>query len=192
MPKSSREVLSVLDQSPSHMLHRALQLALDIYTEETGAGAVTQRQFAVLAAAATADGLTQSSLVKITGIDRSTLADMVSRMTEKSLLTRQRSATDARANSVALTDQGRAVLDSVRPKVAAADQRIIDKIPAAKRDGFLKLLHALVETAAPSDSPAPKAVKTKVKKLKPAKPGKEKGEKKKKKKLKKALVGAEN
>jgi DNA-binding MarR family transcriptional regulator len=189
MPKP---VLSVLDQSPSHMLHRALQLALDIYTEETGAGAVTQRQFAVLAAAATGDGLTQSSLVKMTGIDRSTLADMVSRMTEKSLLSRQRSATDARANTVALTAEGRAVLETVRPKVMAADLRILDKISPAKRDGFLKLLHALVEPSAASDTPSPTGTKAKPKKLKAAKPAKEKGEKKKKKKLKKALVGAAN
>ena len=32
-----------LQRSPSHLLHRALQLALDIYTEETGPDAVTQR-----------------------------------------------------------------------------------------------------------------------------------------------------
>lgn len=189
MPKS---VLSVLDQSPSHMLHRALQLALDIYAEETGAGAVTQRQFAVLAAAATGDGLTQSSLVKMTGIDRSTLADMVSRMTEKSLLSRQRSATDARANTVALTAQGRAVLEAARPKVMKADLRILDKISPAKRDGFLKLLHALVDTPAPSDASSASVAKAKPKKLKAAKPAKDKGEKKKKKKLKKALVGAAN
>ena len=189
MPKP---VLSVLDQSPSHMLHRALQLALDIYTEETGAGAVTQRQFAVLAAAATGDGLTQSSLVKMTGIDRSTLADMVSRMTDKSLLSRQRSTTDARANTVALTAEGQAVLEALRPKVMQADRRILDKISAGKREGFLKLLHALVETAAPSDTASPMAAKVKPKKLKVAKPAKDKGEKKKKKKLKKALVGAAN
>lgn len=188
----SKSVLSVLDQSPSHMLHRALQLALDIYTEETGAGAVTQRQFAVLAAAATGDGLTQSSLVKLTGIDRSTLADMVSRMTEKSLLSRQRSATDARANTVALTAEGRAVLEAVRPKVMAADLRILDKISPAKREGFLKLLHALVEASTSPDASLPTAAKAKPKKLKPAKPAKDKSEKKKKKKLKKALVDAAN
>lgn len=186
----SKSALSVLDQSPSHMLHRALQLALDIYAEEAGAGAVTQRQFAVLAAAATGDGLTQSSLVKMTGIDRSTLADMVSRMTEKSLLSRQRSTTDARANTVALTAQGRSALEALRPKVVKADLRILDKIPAGKRDGFLKLLHTLVETAGTLDPASPNAAKPK--KLKAAKLAKDKGEKKKKKKLKKALVGAAN
>jgi hypothetical protein len=74
----------------------------------------------------------------------------------------------------------------------AADLRILDKISPAKRDGFLKLLHALVEPSAASDTPSPTGTKAKPKKLKAAKPAKEKGEKKKKKKLKKALVGAAN
>ena len=46
-----------LDHSPSHLLHRALQLALDIYAEETGPDAVTQRQFAVLSTVAAHEGL---------------------------------------------------------------------------------------------------------------------------------------
>ncbi len=83
---------SALDRSPSHLLHRALQLALDIYAEETGPEAVTQRQYAVLSAVAAQEGLTQTDLVRATGIDRSTLADLVARMIGKGLLARQRSA----------------------------------------------------------------------------------------------------
>ncbi|HYF22654.1 MAG TPA: helix-turn-helix domain-containing protein, partial [Caulobacteraceae bacterium] len=64
-----------LDSSPSHLLHRVLQIALDVYAEETGPGAVTQRQFAVLTAVSRNEGLTQTDLVRATGIDRSTLAD---------------------------------------------------------------------------------------------------------------------
>lgn len=47
--KAARKV-GPLATSPSHLMHRALQLALDIYAEETGADGLTQRQFAVLEA----------------------------------------------------------------------------------------------------------------------------------------------
>jgi hypothetical protein len=80
-----------LERSPSHLLHRVLQLALDIYAEECGEAGVTQRQFAVLAAVAENEGVTQTGLVRATGIDRSTLADMVARMITKGHLERQRS-----------------------------------------------------------------------------------------------------
>jgi MarR family transcriptional regulator, temperature-dependent positive regulator of motility len=136
-----------LERSPSHLLHRALQLALDIYAEETGPDALTQRQYAVLAAVAAHEGLTQTDLVHATGIDRSTLADLVARMIGKQLLTRERSAADARANTVRLTDAGRVALDGAAPRVAAADDRILKLLPARKRDGFLSVLAELSRAA---------------------------------------------
>src|SRR3954466_4548375 len=113
-----------LDRSPSHLLHKALQRALDIYAEEFGPGAITQRQYAVLAAAAEREGATQADLVRITGIDRSTLADMAQRMIVKGLLERERSAVDARANAVRLTQAGQEALEVAQPKMAAADARL--------------------------------------------------------------------
>jgi len=164
-----------LEHSPSHLLHRALQLALDIYGEETGPDAVTQRQYAVLSAVAAHEGLTQTDLVRATGIDRSTLADLVARMIGKQLLGRERSTADARANTVRLTDAGRAALDSAAPRVASADERILKLLPSRKRDAFLSVLldlsraaEALIEEDA---EPAPKAKKAK-KKAKPEKAAK--------------------
>jgi DNA-binding MarR family transcriptional regulator len=144
-----------LDASPSHLLHRVLQLALDIYAEETGTGAITQRQFAVLTAVARNEGLTQTDLVKATGIDRSTLADMVARMIAKGLLERERSSLDARANTVRLTEQGRAELDASTPKVEAADRRILALLPQGKRDSFLTVLRAMTHKAEAAQAEAP-------------------------------------
>jgi DNA-binding MarR family transcriptional regulator len=138
--KSSQDETGPLDRSPSHLLHRVLQIALDLYAEETGPGALTQRQYAVLTATAQGEGLSQTDLVRATGIDRSTLADMVARMIGKGLLERERSNLDARANVVRLTDQGRAELDAARPKVESADRRILSLLPGGKRDSFLNVL----------------------------------------------------
>ena len=55
-----------LATSPSHLMHRALQLALDVYAEETGPDGLTQRQFAVLEAASMKAGLTQTEPVSYT------------------------------------------------------------------------------------------------------------------------------
>lgn len=135
-----------LDASASHLLHRVLQLALDIYAEETGPGAITQRQFAVLTAVAQNEGLTQTDLVRATGIDRSTLADMVARMISKGLLERERSSIDARANTVRLADHGRAELAAARPRVEGADRRILALLPRGKRDSFLNVLRAFARS----------------------------------------------
>ncbi len=145
MAKSVKIAVSSLERSPSHLLHRALQLALDVYAAETGPGAVTQRQYAVLAAVAEHEGLTQTDLVRATGIDRSTLADMIARMIAKAYLARERSATDGRANTVRLTDAGRAILDDAAPRVGAADARILAYLAANKRESFLGVLRDLAK-----------------------------------------------
>ena len=124
-------------------MHRAVQLALDIYGEELGPAGVTLRQYAVLCAVSADEGLSQTGLVHATGIDRSTLADMVARMIAKELLVRERSITDARANTVRLSDAGRQALEIARPHVAAADHRLLSFLGAKKRDPFVAALRRL-------------------------------------------------
>jgi DNA-binding MarR family transcriptional regulator len=189
MPKDksvTKAAAGGLDQSPSHLLHRALQVALNIYGDEFGAEAVTQRQYAVLSAVSAKEGATQTDLVQITGIDRSTLADMAARMIGKGLLERERSTVDARANAVRLTELGRATLETARPKVAAADTRLLKLLPGGgRRSAFVDLLRDLVRAGEMTEDGAKP---TKVKKSKPEKAAKAEGKKKRKKAREAALL----
>ena len=158
--------IATLDRSPSHLLHRALQRALDLYAEEFGEAAITQRQFAVLAAAEAHEGATQADLVRTTGIDRSTLADMARRMIDKGLLERERSTLDARANAVRLTAAGHAALAEAAPRMAAVDTRVLKLISGGgRRAAFVSLLQDLVKRDAEKKAAEKKAPK-------PAKPAK--------------------
>jgi MarR family transcriptional regulator, temperature-dependent positive regulator of motility len=170
MVKSGKQArrAGALADSPSHLMHRALQLALDVYAEELGTDGPTQRQFAVLEAVSQRAGLTQTDLVKATGIDRSTLADLVSRMTAKGLLDRERSSLDARAKAVRLSAAGEAALAAARPRVIAADKRIMGLLPKAKRDLFLDLLSELAAAADAAPEEARLAIKAEKKRLKDA------------------------
>ena len=152
-----------LDESPSHLLHRVLQIALDIYNAEAGEGALSQRQYAILKALEGTEGLSQTDLVKVTGIDRSTLADLVSRMLAKALVIRERSATDARANLVQIAEAGKAALTEMEPRVLAADEKILARLAPPKRDSFgnrrRNRSHAREEGAAEPKPRKEKAVK---------------------------------
>ncbi|HEY3798201.1 MAG TPA: MarR family winged helix-turn-helix transcriptional regulator [Caulobacteraceae bacterium] len=186
MAKKTRSADGGLSQSVTHLLHRVLQLALDYHAEASGPVGLTQRQFTVLAAAGAADGVSQSDLVRATGIDRSTLADLVARMIAKGLLERERSATDARANTVRLSDTGRAALaDGGRP-AARSDARLLDLLPPKKRDSFVKTLTTLAAAADATGAAKPaKAAKAKAPKTKAAKKPAKPPAKKKKSKAKK-------
>lgn len=136
----------VLDASASHLLHRAEQLASERFAE-LATDALTLRQFSVLAAIARDPGLSQSALVRITGIDRSTLADMMGRMESRGMVTRTTSAVDARALSIHLTQSGAAMLRGMDQHARAADAAILDLLPKTKRRTFLATLIKLSKLA---------------------------------------------
>lgn len=165
-----------LNEAPGHLLRRCQQYAFDLYSQEVGGGELTPRQFAVLITVEQNEGLSQTELVRKTGIDRSTLADMISRLLKRNLLARKRTESDARANSVSITVEGRRALQSVLPNVIKAEDRIMQTLPVALRANFIKALHVIAEAAdaqeeaaAPRRAPKKKAAKKKTAKKKAAK-----------------------
>ena len=136
-----------LDEAPSHLMRRCQQLYGDLYARETGQRDLTKQQFTVLAALEHNDGVSQTALVEMTGIDRSTLAEMVRRMLEKGLLSRERTEEDARANAVAITQSGRKALRSARNAADRAERALLDALPPAERTRFVKSLAAIASAA---------------------------------------------
>lgn len=173
-----------LSDSPGHLLHRAQQFAAERFAKNLSAGdRLTQRQFAVLAATAASEGLTQTKLVKKTGIDRSTLAELVARMAGRDLLRRETVAGDARANAVFLTEDGRAVYERALEGARSADAAILSSLPKNKRKSFLSTLRKIATTIEEDEAKA-KAERKK------AKEAEKKARKKAKKKAKKAKKAA--
>ena len=136
-----------LNRSAMHLLHRAGQCAADIFAAEAGLTGLTPRQFAILIVVAEEEGLTQTELVERTGVDRSTLADIVARLIARGLIQRRRTKEDARAYAIKLTPQGAKALREAQPGAAAADMRLLAALPPAKRQDFLEILNLLVTNA---------------------------------------------
>lgn len=133
-----------LADSPGHLLHRAQQLAADAFGAHFPRAELTIRQYAILSAVDAHPGLTQTKLVRITGVDRSTMADLIARLQERGLVARGRLEEDARAKSVTLTAAGKAALAACTPAARAADQAILDALPKSKRELFVSLLQRII------------------------------------------------
>jgi len=136
-----------LETSPGHLLRRAQQYANDLYTNEVESGSLTQRQFAVLFAVDQQEGVSQTALVRMTGIDRSTLADMIVRMQSRDLLARKRTDDDQRANSVRITAAGRKALRAAMPAVLRSETQILEALPARMRPDFVKALMLIAKAS---------------------------------------------
>ena len=134
-----------LEGSPAHLLHRAQQRASDMTQQALRAVKLTPRQFAVLLALREDEGVTQSELVRRTGIDRSTLADMLARLGKRGLTHSRRTEEDQRANAVTITAEGTRLLQTVAPKVREAEERMIASLPDAVRGPFVAALQVLAD-----------------------------------------------
>ncbi len=136
-----------LSESPSHMLRRAEQFAADMFARSELRDGITLRQSVLLAAIAESEGASQSDLVRTTGVDRSTLAEMMARMERRGLIARAAARDDGRAKSVRLTAQGRRRLESAMPAMRVVDRALLAAVPAPSRALFRALLVSLAEAA---------------------------------------------
>lgn len=131
--------------SALHLLHRAGQCADELFAVSIGDSDLTPRQYAVLRAVDGNDEPSQTTLVEMTGIDRSTLADIVRRLVEKGLLSRKRTRRDARMYAVRLTEKGQAALRRAEPVARSTDERLLSAIPQREREVFLDALNRIVQ-----------------------------------------------
>jgi DNA-binding MarR family transcriptional regulator len=136
-----------LSQSPSHLLRRCVQFANDLFSREPGVSELTKQQFTVLAAVEQNEGMSQTDLVSVTGIDRSTLAEMIRRMIDKGLLSRERTESDQRANAVRIAPGGKKALRSARTASDKVEKALLSGLNASDRTKFVRMLSILVAEA---------------------------------------------
>ncbi len=148
-----------LANSPGQLLHRAQQIAAENFSHANNGGALTQRQFVLLHAVKDGHGDSQIALAKATGIDRSTLAELIVRLSQKGFLRRQPAVHDRRVKCVTLTEAGMAQYVAALAAASTADIAILNALPKKQRDNFLKVLGKLIKASQPTDSKADKKKK---------------------------------
>lgn len=130
-----------------HQLHRAGQRASEAFAQQIEGSQITPRQYAVMAAIAETDLPSQTDLVTITGVDRSTLADIIRRLVRRGIVHRRRTKEDARAYQLKLTQKGEDELATVEAAARAADDALLSVLSTQERQTFLDGLSRIVGTA---------------------------------------------
>jgi len=134
------------DRAPLHLLHRASQCADELFQAAMEGLDITPRQFMVLATLKRRGGLSQTSLVERTGIDRSTMTDVVRRLLSKGYVQRRRKRQDARTYSVTLTTKGYAHLERIKPIANEVDKRLLACLSQHNAQLLMRSLKYLVQT----------------------------------------------
>jgi DNA-binding MarR family transcriptional regulator len=135
--------------APGHLLRRNHQRSVDIFTRLVGDD-VTRQQIGTLFALHRKPGASQRDLVDATGIDKSTLKEMLGRLVERGWVRRERDANDSRAWTMQLTPRGLDLLIERIDKVEAAQREILSPLTARDRVIFMRYLRKLAGLATQS------------------------------------------
>jgi len=105
---------------------------------------LTARQYVILVTAAQNDGARQQDIIDTTGIDRSTVSQIMQTMIRKGLLKRRRTKEDARAYAITLTEHGRDILKASEAIATGVDAALIAVLPATRAKTFIDNLRSII------------------------------------------------
>ncbi len=132
-----------LMKHPGHLLRRAVQVMNLLWNEEVS-HSITSPQFATLNALYTEPNLDQRTLGQRVSLDRSTMAEVVSRLNARGLIRSERDTRDGRRKTIALTAKGLRVVRELIPRTHAMTRRLVGPLDQGQRQELLCLLTKVV------------------------------------------------
>lgn len=81
------------------------------------------------------------------GLDRSTIAEVISRLTRRGLLRKTRDPRDGRRSRLAVTDEGRAVHRELTVRTGRMNEVFLAPLAPAEQTVFLDLLRRVADAA---------------------------------------------
>jgi len=132
-----------LMRHPGHLLRRAVQVMNLLWDEEVS-HTITSPQFAALNALYTEPDLDQRTLGQRISLDRSTMAEVVSRLCDRGLIRTERDRRDGRRKTIALTPRGLHAVQHLIPRTHAMTDRLVGSLASREREELLRLLTEVV------------------------------------------------
>ncbi|MDH6239919.1 MarR family winged helix-turn-helix transcriptional regulator [Aurantimicrobium minutum] len=126
------------------LLRRAQQKHVATW-QETISGDTTSVQYNILAVLNRRPGSAQKELCEELDIDRSTIADVCTRMEKNGLVTRVPAEDDRRRNVLELTELGQRELARLRPLVEEVQRGLTSPLSAEEHQELRRLLAKLVD-----------------------------------------------
>jgi len=130
---------------PGYLIRRLNQIHYSLFYEECAGFDITPVQYGILTTLSLNPGADQNSIAQDVGIDRTNVADVLSRLARRGLVVRARGATDKRTFVTWLTPQGEALTKSMLGAMRRAQERLLEPLDAPERETFLASLLRLID-----------------------------------------------
>jgi MarR family transcriptional regulator, temperature-dependent positive regulator of motility len=142
-----------LSSHPGHLARR-LQQAHHLLWNTMVSEETTSPQFAVLNALVADPGLDQRTVGERVGLDRSTIAEVISRLDRRGLLHKVRDPQDGRRFLLRVTDEGVRTHRKVSLRTARMNQVFLAPLAPEEQALFLKLMRRVADAAEELRNPA--------------------------------------
>lgn len=139
---------------PGHLLRRALQVMNLLWDQEVS-HTITSPQFAALNALYREPKLDQSALGQRISLDRSTMAEVVTRLHARGLINTERDTRDGRRKKIRLTPKGVRTVQQLIPRTHQMTGRLVGSLGPDERAELMRMLMAVVR-ANEKQKPSPK------------------------------------
>lgn len=127
-----------------NLIRRAQQLHQTTWAR-VASGDITSAQYSILVVLDRLGEASQRELCDEVDLDRSTIAGLVGRLEKAGLISRKRSAGDARRNVVTLTEEGAAERARLAPRVAEVQSELTGHLDPAEADALFRGLWRMLE-----------------------------------------------
>jgi len=130
---------------PGHLLRRALQ-AMNVLWDHEVSHLIMSPQFAALNALHGEPAIDQRTLGERISLDRSTMAEVVARLSARGLISTDRDSRDGRRKKIQLTAKGVATLQHLIPRTHEMTRRLVGSLDVNEREEMLRLLTKVVRS----------------------------------------------
>lgn len=149
-PSTAEQILRARERSPllgrpGFLIRRLHQIHCALFLEETEAYGITPVQYSLMTALARRGEMDQISIAREVGLERTTVAEVLTRLEARGLVARRPDPEDRRVRLVKLARAGRALVKKMAPAAQRAHDRTLEPLPEAERDELMLRLIRLVE-----------------------------------------------
>ena len=125
-------------------MRRLHQIHVGIFLEECASYKITAVQFAVMTVLLNRPNSDQVTIAREAGIDRTNVADVLSRLEQRNIVKRETSGTDRRMRLSKLTEKGEVIAREMETASIRAQTRFFSTLSKTKQQQLLELMTELV------------------------------------------------
>lgn len=140
------------NRAPVHVARRFSQVLLSAVGSAVPPDGV-RNEFGLLVAIAQSSGIDQKRLAGLAVFDATTVGQLIDHLEAKGHVRRVTSPVDRRVNLIEITEAGRAVVETYRPRVLAAQQDVLAVLTETEQRSLIDMMVRVIDANPGHDRP---------------------------------------